>query len=41
MLQKLLGYDSEFENLNAYIALKTFKKDLFSANDYFILKNGF
>ena len=41
MLQKLLGYDSEFENLNAYIALKTFKKDLFSSNEYFVLKNGF
>ena len=41
MFQKQLGYDSEFEKLNAYIALKTFKKDLFSANDYFVLKNGF
>lgn len=41
MFQKLLGYDSEFEKLNAYIALKTFKKDLFSANDFFVLKKGF
>lgn len=41
LLQNMLGYDSEFENLNSHIALKTFKKDLFSANDYFILKHGF
>ena len=41
LFQNLLGYDSEFEKMNAYIALKTFKHDLFSANDYYVLKNGF
>ncbi len=41
LLQKMLGYDSEFIHLNSHIALKTFKKDLFSANDYFVLQNGF
>ena len=41
LLQKMLGYDSEFIHLNSYMALKTFKKDLFSANDYFVLKHGF
>ena len=35
-----LGYDSEFTNFQAYIALKIFKKDLFSKCDYYVLKNG-
>lgn len=41
LFQTMLGYDSEFETLNAHAALKTYKKDLFSANDYFVLKRGF
>ena len=36
-----LGYDSEFTNFQAYMALKIFKKDLFSKCDYYIFKNGF
>ena len=35
-----LGYDSEFTNFQAYMALKIFKKDLFSKCDYYVLKNG-
>lgn len=41
LLKDMLGYDSEFYKLNSSIALKTFKKDLFSANDYYVLKNGY
>jgi len=41
LLQNMLGYDSEFEKLNSYMAIKTFSKDLFSSSKYFILKNGF
>jgi hypothetical protein len=41
LLQNKLGYDSEFEKLNAHMAIKTFKKDLFSSNDYFVLQHGF
>ena len=41
LLQNMLGYDSEFSKLNAYIAMKTFKKDLFSSNKFYVLKNGF
>lgn len=36
----LLGYDSEFEFLNAYSVLKTYNKDLFSSSDYYILTQG-
>lgn len=38
--QKQLGYDSEFVSLNAYSAIKSLKKDLFSPSDYYVLKNG-
>ena len=38
---KNVRYDGEFIYLNSYMALKTFKKDLFSANNYFVLKRGF
>lgn len=41
LLKAMLGYDSEFIHLNSHIALKTFKKDLFSSNDYYILRKGF
>ena len=41
LFQNMLGYDSEFETFNAHSALKIFSKDLFSANDYFVLKRGF
>ena len=40
LLQDILGYDSEFECLNAHQALKSYKKDLFSISDYFVMKNG-
>ena len=40
MFQKKLGYDSEFEHLQAYQALKSYKTDLFSATDYYVMKNG-
>lgn len=38
--QHKLGYDSEFEFLNAHQALKSYKKDIFSASDYFVMKSG-
>jgi protoporphyrinogen oxidase len=41
VLKAKLGYDSEFELMNAHHALKTFKKDLFSKCDYYVLKRGF
>ncbi len=34
------GYDSEFEHLQAHHCLRSFKKDLFSATDYFVMKHG-
>ena len=40
LLQNKLGYDSEFEFLNAHHALKSYKKDIFSVSDYFVMKNG-
>jgi protoporphyrinogen oxidase len=40
LFQHTLGYDSEFIHLNAHQALKSYKKDLFSGCDYFILKKG-
>jgi hypothetical protein len=40
LFQTMLGYDSEFEKFNAHMALKTFKKDLFSATNYFVMKHG-
>ena len=40
LFQNKLGYDSEFEHLNAHQALKSYKKDLFTACDYFVMKNG-
>ena len=39
-LQYQLGYDAEFQHLNAYHALKIHKKDLFSSHKYYILKHG-
>tara|TARA_Y100000591_G_C21823265_1_gene694951 strand:+ start:143 stop:1696 length:1554 start_codon:yes stop_codon:yes gene_type:complete len=41
LLQKMLGYDSEFIHLNAHYAIKTYKKDLFSSNHFYVLKHGF
>ena len=38
--QHKLGYDSEFEFLNAHQALKSYKKDIFSVSDYFVMKSG-
>jgi len=40
LFQHKLGYDSEFEHLNAHQALKSYKKDLFSTCDYFVMKHG-
>lgn len=41
VLKTKLGYDSEFEQMNAHQALRAFKQDLFSKSDYFILQGGF
>ena len=38
--QYKLGYDSEFESLNAHQALQSYKNDLFTACDYYVMKNG-
>lgn len=39
--QHKFGYDSEFYHLNAYIALKSFKKDFFNNHsNYYILQSG-
>ena len=40
VLQYQLGYDAEFQYLNAYHALKAHKHDLFSDNAYYIVKSG-
>ena len=40
LFQYKLGYDSEFEYLNAYQALRSYKKDLFIPCDYFVMKRG-
>ena len=40
IFQTMLGYDSEFSELNAHQALKSYKKDLFSACDYFVMGHG-
>ena len=40
ILQNKLGYDSEFNYLNAHYGLKSLKRDLFSVTDYFVMKNG-
>tara|TARA_Y100000389_G_C17445954_1_gene511611 strand:+ start:40 stop:1623 length:1584 start_codon:yes stop_codon:yes gene_type:complete len=40
LLQGKLGYDSEFEFLNAHQALKSYKKDLFIPCDFFVMKSG-
>ena len=40
LFQDMLGYDSEFKHLNAYHALKTYSKDLFTPSDYFVMKQG-
>ena len=39
-IQDSFGYDSEFIHLNADAAMVMFKDDLFSNNNYYILKNG-
>ena len=41
ILKTKLGYDSEFELMNGYHALESFKDDLFSECEYYILKHGF
>jgi hypothetical protein len=38
--QNMLGYDGEFEYLNAYQALRSYKQDLFTDCDYFVMKDG-
>lgn len=40
LFQGMLGYDSEFEQLNAHQALRSYKQDLFTPCDYFIMKQG-
>ena len=40
LFQYMLGYDGEFSEMNAHIALKSYKQDLFTACDYFVMKNG-
>ena len=39
-IQDSFGYDSEFIHLNADAAMKMFKDDLFTNNNYYMLKNG-
>ena len=39
-IQDTFGYDSEFIHLNADAAMRMFKDDLFTNNNYYILKNG-
>lgn len=41
VLKSKLGYDSEFETMNAHQALKSFKQDLFGKTDYYVISSGF
>jgi hypothetical protein len=40
LFKNILGYDSEFQQLNAYQALKSYNKDLFSPSEYYVMDKG-
>ena len=39
-IKDTFGYDSEIMNLNAHAAIKMFKDDLLSEDDYYVLDGG-
>ena len=39
-IKDTFGYDSEIMNLNAHAAIKMFKSDLLSEDDYYVLNGG-